>query len=217
MIAERGLNTLILVHRRLLMDQWIERLATFSSLPREAIGVIGGGRRKPKGLIDVALIQSLVRKGEVDDLVGGYGHVIVDECHHLSAVSFELVARRAKARYVLGLSATVDAERRSSSDHCDAMGPVRYRVDPRSEAARRPFDHLVRIRENWFQTEQRSEYSAPCHSGDFRRAYYPTRAGNYLFSTIFCARSKSDVARRDHRRTVHLEALRRASNVSSST
>jgi superfamily II DNA or RNA helicase len=63
MMAERGLNTLILVHRRQLMDQWIERLTAFSSFPRDAIGMIGGGRRKPKGQVDVALIQSLVRKG----------------------------------------------------------------------------------------------------------------------------------------------------------
>ena len=54
-----------------------------------------------------ALIQSLVREGEVDDIVGNYGHLVVDECHHLSAVSFEMVARRSKARYILGLSATV--------------------------------------------------------------------------------------------------------------
>src|SRR5216684_1259862 len=79
MMAERGLNTLILVHRRQLMDQWIERLTAFSSFPRDAIGMIGGGRRKPKGQVDVALIQSLVRKGEVDDIVGNYGHLVVDE------------------------------------------------------------------------------------------------------------------------------------------
>jgi superfamily II DNA or RNA helicase len=78
------------------MDQWIEKLTAFSSMPRDAIGMIGGGRRKPKGQVDVALIQSLVRKGEVDDIVGNYGHLVVDECHHLSAVSFELV--RAAAR-----------------------------------------------------------------------------------------------------------------------
>ena len=74
MMAERGRNTLVLVHRRQLMDQWIERLTAFSSMPRDAIGMIGGGRRKPKGQVDVALIQSLVRKGEVDDIVGNYGH-----------------------------------------------------------------------------------------------------------------------------------------------
>jgi hypothetical protein len=99
MMAERGRNTLVLVHRRQLMDQWIERLTAFSNISRDAIGMIGGGHRKPKGQVDVALIQSLVRKGEVDDIVGNYGHLVVDECHHLSAVSFELVARRSKARY----------------------------------------------------------------------------------------------------------------------
>lgn len=107
MIAERGVGTLVLVHRRQLMDQWVERLPTFLDLPRAKIGTIGGGKRRPTGIVDVALIQSLVRKGEVDDIVGDYGHLVVDECHHLSAVSFELVARRTKARFVLGLSATV--------------------------------------------------------------------------------------------------------------
>jgi hypothetical protein len=92
MMAERGRNTLVLVHRRQLMDQWIERLTAFSNMPRDAIGMIGGGRRKSKGQVDVALIQSLVRKGEVDDIVRDYGHLVDDECHHLSAVSFELVA-----------------------------------------------------------------------------------------------------------------------------
>mgnify|MGYP006297545585 CR=1 FL=1 len=76
-------------------------------VPSKEIGRIGGGRKKPTGGLDVALIQSLVRKGVVNDLVGAYGHLVVDECHHLPAFSFEQVARRARARYVLGLSATV--------------------------------------------------------------------------------------------------------------
>ena len=107
LIAERCCNTLILVHRRELLEQWVARLRTFLDIDPKRVGTIGGGKRRPTGVIDVALIQSLVRNGEVDDLVAGYGHLIVDECHHLSAVSFELVARRAKARFVLGLSATV--------------------------------------------------------------------------------------------------------------
>jgi superfamily II DNA or RNA helicase len=100
-------STLVLVHRRQLLDQWAERLAAFLDVSTKAIGQIGGGRNKPNGLLDVAVIQSLVRRGVVDDRVGDYGHVIVDECHHLSAHSFEQVVRRAKARFVLGLSATV--------------------------------------------------------------------------------------------------------------
>jgi hypothetical protein len=91
LIAQRGVNTLVLVHRRQLQQQWIERLSTFLAIPVGTIGRIGGGRNKPTGLLDVAVIQSLVRNGVVDDLVGNYGHVIVDECHHLSAQSFELV------------------------------------------------------------------------------------------------------------------------------
>lgn len=150
MIAARGRNTLILVHRRQLLDQWVEKLTAFLDLSKDMVGFIGGGRRRPTGVIDVALIQSVVRKGEVDDLVGNYGHVIVDECHHLSAVSFELVARRLKARYVLGLSATV--VRKDGHHPIIAMqcGPIRYRADARSEAAKRPFAHLVRTRKTAF-------------------------------------------------------------------
>src|SRR5260370_112538 len=161
MMAERGLNTLILVHRRQLMDQWIERLTAFSSLPRDAIGTIGGGRRKPKGQVDVALIQSLVRKGEVDDIVGNYGHLVVDECHHLSAVSFEMVARRSKARYILGLSATVTRKDGHHPIIVMQCGPVRHRVDARSEAAKRPFDHLGRIRDTSFQLQATLNASSP--------------------------------------------------------
>jgi len=107
LIARRGVNSLVLVHRRQLQQQWVERLSAFLGVPVRAIGRIGGGRKKPTGLLDVAVIQSLIRNGVVDDLVGNYGHLIVDECHHLSAQSFELVARQAKAKFVTGLSATV--------------------------------------------------------------------------------------------------------------
>jgi len=107
LIAKRGVNTLVLVHRRQLQQQWVERLSAFLRIPAASIGQIGGGRKKPTGLLDVAVIQSLVRKGIVADLVSEYGQVIVDECHHLSAQSFEQVARGAKAKFVMGLSATV--------------------------------------------------------------------------------------------------------------
>src|ERR1051326_4509247 len=107
LIAKRAVNTLVLVHRKQLQEQWIDRLSSFLGLPAREIGRVGGGRKKPTGVIDVAVIQSMVRKGLVNDSVGNYGHVIVDECHHLSAHSFELVVRQAKARFVTGLSATV--------------------------------------------------------------------------------------------------------------
>ncbi len=166
LIAQRGANTLVLVHRRQLLDQWVERLSAFLNLPAAAIGRIGGGQRKPRGVIDVALIQSLVRKGVVDDRVGEYGHLIVDECHHLSAQSFEQVARRAKARFVTGLSATVARKDGHHPVIFMQCGPVRYRVDAKAQAALRPFKHTVIVRPTDFCSKrgpdpnQRNEFGA---------------------------------------------------------
>lgn len=105
-IAQRKVNTLILVHRTELLKQWQERLHTFLVAGKEIVGVIGGGKSKPSGKIDIAVMQSLNRKGEVNPLVENYGQIVVDECHHLSAFSFEGILKRAKAKYVLGLTAT---------------------------------------------------------------------------------------------------------------
>jgi superfamily II DNA or RNA helicase len=151
LIARRGVNTLVLVHRRQLLDQWIERLSTFLDIPAKSIGRIGGGRSRPTGLLDVAVIQSLVKKGVVDDRVADYGHVIVDECHHLSAHSFEQVARQAKARFVLGLSATVARKDGHHPIIVMQCGPVRHRVHARLQAAARPFEHHVLVRPTSFQ------------------------------------------------------------------
>ncbi|NQX02537.1 DEAD/DEAH box helicase family protein, partial [bacterium] len=146
LIAARGVNTLILVHRQQLLEQWIERLSTFLGLPANSIGRLGGGHKKLTGGIDVALIQSLVRKGVVDDRVADYGHLVIDECHHLSAQSFELVARRAKARFVLGLSATVARKDGHHPIIFMQCGPVRHRVDAKQQADARPFTHHVIVR-----------------------------------------------------------------------
>ena len=149
-IAARKINTLVLVHRRQLLDQWIARLSTFLDLPTKSIGQIGGGKRKPTGIVDVAIIQSLARKGEVDDIIGEYGHLVIDECHHLSAVSFEAVARRCKAKYVLGLSATVSRKDGHHPIIFMQCGPVRFRVDAKRQAAQRPFGHRVVLRQTGF-------------------------------------------------------------------
>jgi superfamily II DNA or RNA helicase len=106
-LARRGVNTLVLVHRAELLRQWQERLQTFLDVPPEAIGCIGGGKAKATGQLDIAVMQSLVRMGEVNPLVQTYGQVIVDECHHIAAASFEAILRQVKTRYVLGLSATL--------------------------------------------------------------------------------------------------------------
>ncbi len=145
LIAARKVNTLVLVHRRHLMDQWYERLNMFlkSEDGRATIGQIGGGKDKRTGIIDIGIIQSLNRKGAVNDMVAGYGQVIVDECHHISAFSFEQVLKEVKAKYVVGLTAT--PQRKDGHHPITVMqcGRVRYRVDARKQAALRPFGHVV--------------------------------------------------------------------------
>ena len=151
LIAQRGVNTLVLVHRRQLLEQWVERLSAFLGLPPKAIGRMGGGRNKLNGSLDVAVIQSLVRNGVVKNCVGQYGLLIVDECHHLSAQSFEQAVRRAKARFVMGLSATVTRKDGHHPIIFMQCGPVRHRVDARAQAAARPFEHTVLVRPTSFR------------------------------------------------------------------
>ena len=135
-IARRGVNTLVLVHRTELLKQWQERLQAFLAVGKGVVGVIGGGKARPTGKIDIAVMQSLSRQGEVDSLVENYGQVIVDECHHVGAVSFDAILRRTKAKYVLGLTAT--PIRRDGQQPIIFMqcGPIRYTAAEPANAPR---------------------------------------------------------------------------------
>jgi hypothetical protein len=106
LVARRGVNTLVLVHRTELLKQWQERLQTFVGVGKGVVGTIGGGKAQPTDKIDIAVMQSLTRKGEINSLVEHSGQVIIDECHHVGAVSFDAILRHAKAKFVLGLTAT---------------------------------------------------------------------------------------------------------------
>lgn len=169
LIAARGVNTLVVVHRRQLLDQWVERLSRFLGLAEKEIGRIGGGRKKPTGRIDVAIIQSLVRKGVVKDCIGDYGYLVVDECHHVSARSFELVASRAKAKYVTGLSATVSRKDGHHPIIFMQCGPVRHRVDAKAEAVARPFQHNVIVRPTSFRPVAEADPDARIQFQDLYR------------------------------------------------
>ena len=162
LIAKRKVNTLVLVHRRQLLDQWIAHLINFLGLTPQKVGQIGGGRQQATGVVDVATIQSLHKKGVVNDLVGEYGHLVIDECHHISARSFELVARQSKAKYVIGLSATVTRKDGHHPIIFMQCGPVRYRVNPRQQAAKRSFQHQVIVRKTEFRlSEEFTEHNRP--------------------------------------------------------
>ena len=218
LIAERNTNTLILVHRQQLLDQWIARLRAFLDIDEGRIGVIRGGKKRPTGVIDVATIQSLVRKGDVSDLVADYGQLVVDECHHLSAVSFEAVARAAKAKYVLGLSATVT--RKDGHDPIVFMqcGPIRYRVDARKQAATRPFSHRVIVKKTTFRAERQSPDGAMSIHELYASLARDEARNQMIFDDVLSAleAGRSPVViteRKDHLQTISERLVKFAKNV----
>ena len=133
MITKRKANTLILVHSRQLLDQWKERLKSF--LPDTDVGIIGGGKKKPTGVVDIATYQSLINKKDntVSEIIQDYGHVIVDECHHVSAPRFEMVLNEVRAKYVLGLTATPKRQDGHQKIIFMAAGPIRHKVKSTTE------------------------------------------------------------------------------------
>ncbi len=143
LISERRVKTLVLVHRGQLLDQWRERLGSFLNVPVESIGQIGGGKEQITGWIDVAMIQSLYRKGEVKDLVAGYGQVIVDECHHISAFSFEQVLKQVKARFVVGLTATPTRKDGHHPIIFMQCGPIRYHPSRKVQAGEELIQQVI--------------------------------------------------------------------------
>jgi len=150
-IVKRKVNTLILVHSRQLLEQWRERLSSF--LPEVEIGIISGGKRKPTGVIDIATYQSLInlKDNTVLRLVQDYGHVIVDECHHVSAPRFEMVLNEVRAKYVLGLTATPDRQDGHQKIIFMAAGPIRHKVKSQTDEQ---FEQEVRVHQLQVTEEQ---------------------------------------------------------------
>jgi superfamily II DNA or RNA helicase len=158
LIADKGVNALVLVHNAQLQSQWVESLRTFLDIENnpperftgagrkkkvDVIGVYGGSKKNPSGLVDVVMMQSLHKGGDVQDFIKDYGLVIVDECHHVPAVSFEAVLKHTNAKYVYGLTATPV---RNDGHHAITFlecGPIRYKVDAKAQAEKRPFEHYI--------------------------------------------------------------------------
>ena len=157
-IGQRKVNTLVLVHTQALLNQWKKALSEFleinETLPelpkkrgrkkeRSLIGQLGGSKNNLSGFVDIAIMQSLISGVEVRELVKDYGMVIVDECHHVSAVSFEQVLKEVNAKYVYGLTATPARQDGHQPIIHMQCGPIRYQVDAKVQAKKRPFDHAV--------------------------------------------------------------------------
>lgn len=158
LIAQRKVNTLILVHTQALLAQWkksLEAFLCFDLTPPETpkrrgrrtvwspIGMLGSQKNTLHGIVDIAIIQSALSDGEAKDLVKNYGMVIVDECHHISAVNFEKVLKSANAKYVYGLTATPTRQDGHHPIIFMQCGPIRYKVDAKEQAEKRPFEHYL--------------------------------------------------------------------------
>ena len=158
LISIKKVNTLVLVHRQQLLSQWRERLEQFlvinESLPeppekrgrkkeQHIIGHMAAGKDRLSSIVDIAVMQSLNTKGDVKEVVKNYGMILVDECHHVPAVTFEPILKKATAKYIYGLTAT---PARSDGHHPIIFfycGPVRFSVDAKKQAEKRPFDHYL--------------------------------------------------------------------------
>ena len=162
LIADKKVNTLILVDKISLLGQWEEKLSEFliinEPLPEpevtakkkrgrkkevSVIGQLGGGKNTLNGIVDIAVMQSVSRRGEVKELINNYGMIIADECHHASAFTYEQILKTAHAKYIYGLTATPtrkDGHHPILFMHC---GPIRYRDNPQKQAEGRPFEHYI--------------------------------------------------------------------------
>ena len=154
LIARRKVNKLILVHSKALLTQWHERLNEFLDIDyKEPEPVKKRGRRKAfspigcldsttntvHGVIDIALLQSCFEDGEVKSFVQDYGMVIVDECHHVSSITFEKVLKSVKAQYVHGLTATPIRKDGQQPIIFMQCGPIRFSADSKSQIQKQSF------------------------------------------------------------------------------
>jgi len=153
LIGERKINTLIIVHRTQLMNQWKEQLAAFLKIDKESIGQIGDGKQTASGRIDIATIQSLNTKGHINPVVTQYGQIIVDECHHLAAYSFEQVMKNIRAKHVYGLTATPTRKDGLHPIISMQCGPILFKTDEKTQAKIRPFLHLLIPKDTQYQTK----------------------------------------------------------------
>lgn len=158
LIAARKVNTLILVHSSALLQQWQKSLSEFLAFEDELpeppktrgkkrklsnIGQLGATKNTLSNVVDIAIMQSVVSGDEVKDFVKNYGMVIVDECHHVSAFTFEKILREVNAKYVYGLTATPKRQDGHQPIITMQCGPIRYRVDALAQSVKRNFSHFV--------------------------------------------------------------------------
>ena len=159
LIAARKTNTLILVHNKEIMNNWVEDLQKFLDINEEppeyttpkgrvkrrksVIGTRYAGHDSMTGIIDVVMISSLGKPGNIDTVVKDYGMVLIDECHHCASDTAEAVVKEVSARYVYGLTATPKRDDGQEQKIFMQIGPVRYRFSAKDKVKLQGIAHYV--------------------------------------------------------------------------
>ncbi|EKD45404.1 MAG: hypothetical protein ACD_69C00311G0002, partial [uncultured bacterium] len=201
-ISERKVNTLILVHRQQLLEQWRERLSTYFDIPSKSIGIIGGGKNKPTGNIDIAMLQSIA-KPAAQIQIAQYGQVIVDECHHISAFSFEKVMKQIRANYVLGLTATPNRKDGHHPIILMQCGPILHRVDDKSCIKASKMQHRICIRNTTF-TQSHTE-TTPKISDLYKELVNCEMRNEQIFNDVIMALKEGRIPLLLTQRIAHLD------------
>lgn len=126
-IETKNVNTLIIVPKLQLLNQWKNSIKNFLNI--DVVGEISGKKKNITNIIDVACAKSLWNNGKVLDILNNYGMIIVDECHHSAAYTFEQVINTSNAKYVYGISATPERENGHTPIITMQCGDIRYKVD----------------------------------------------------------------------------------------
>ncbi len=149
LVARRKLPALILVHRKQILDQWVERIRTFLSIPKAHTGQYSGTKKKFGKQITVGLLQSLGRKKDLSNLKDQFGTIIVDECHHIPASTFREVIAQLNPHYLYGLTATPKRKHNDEKLIYVYIGNIVAQMEtadfiPASSVITLPFEVIVR-------------------------------------------------------------------------
>ena len=159
LIANRKVNTLVLVHTVEIMNNWVRALERFLTINEElptyitpkghtkrrnsVIGTFSSQKKAATEIIDIAMIGSLGKEGDINPMVRDYGMIIVDECHHAAAATFENVLRASAAHYVYGMSATVKRGDKQERKLLMQLGPILHRYTAKQRALKQGIGHYV--------------------------------------------------------------------------
>ena len=159
LIAAKKTNALVLVHNKEILHNWMEDLRKFLKIDEEppeyttqkgrvkrrknVIGARYAGHDSMTGIVDVAMISSLGKPGNIDKVVKDYGLVLIDECHHCASETAEAVVKELNARYVYGLTATPKRDDGQEQKIFMQIGPVRYRFSAKDKVKLQGIEHFV--------------------------------------------------------------------------